>query len=203
MSDSASGIPVELRALARSIWWLVLIRGILAVVFGVLALALPTVALLALVFTFAAYAIVDGVANIAHSFRVRGQDARWGWLLAQGIVSVIAGIVAFIFPLTAGFVFGLWALVIIGIYAIMMGISGIPASASIAAGGSRALGYVLAILSIVAGIVILIVAVVSPLAGILNLIWLVGVYAIIFGVLLIVLAIQARRVTARVVAAAV
>ena len=203
MSDSASGIPVELRALARSIWWLVLIRGILAVVFGVLALALPTVALLALVFTFAAYAIVDGVANIAHSFRVRGQDARWGWLLAQGIVSVIAGIVAFIFPLTAGFVFGLWALVIIGIYAIMMGISGIPASASIAAGGSRVLGYVLAILSIVAGIVILIVAVVSPLAGILNLIWLVGVYAIIFGVLLIVLAIQARRVTARVVAAAV
>jgi len=203
MSDSASGIPVELRALARSIWWLVLIRGILAVVFGVLALALPTVALLALVFTFAAYAIVDGVANIAHSFRVRGQDARWGWLLAQGIVSVIAGIVAFIFPLTAGFVFGLWALVIIGIYAIMMGISGIPASASIAAGGSRVLGYVLAILSIVAGIVILIVAVVSPLAGILNLIWLVGVYAIIFGVLLIVLSIQARRVTARVGAAAV
>ena len=203
MSDSASGIPVELRALARSIWWLVLIRGILAVVFGVLALALPTVALLALVFTFAAYAIVDGIANIAHSFRVRGQDARWGWLLAQGIVSVIAGIVAFIFPLTAGFVFGLWALVIIGIYAIMMGISGIPASASIAAGGSRVLGYVLAILSIVAGIVILIVAVVSPLAGILNLIWLVGVYAIIFGVLLIVLAIQARRVTARVGAAAV
>ena len=182
-----------LATLAKGIWWLVLIRGVLAIVFGILALALPGVALLALVFTFAAYALVDGVANIVHAVRVRDRDRRWGWLLAQGILSVLAGIVAFIFPATAGFVFGLWALIIIGIYAIMMGISGIPAAASIVDGGRKALGFVLAILSIVAGIVILIVAFVSPLAGILNLIWLVGVYAILFGILLIVAAVQARR----------
>ena len=192
-SSTASPLDTELGKLAKSIWWLVLIRGILAIVFGILALALPGVALLALVFTFAAYALVDGVANIVHAVRVRDRDRRWGWLLAQGILSVLAGIVAFIFPAAAGFVFGLWALIIIGIYAIMMGISGIPAAASIVDGGRKALGFVLAILSIVAGIVILIVAFVSPLAGILNLIWLVGVYAILFGILLIVAAVQARR----------
>lgn len=196
MSDTPSAestFDSGLQDLAKSVWWLVLIRGIFAVLFGILALILPTVALLALVFTFAAYAFVDGIVNIVHAVRVRDRDRRWGWLLAQGILSVLAGVVAFIFPLTAGLVFGIYALIVIGIYAIMMGIAGIPAAASLVDGGRKVLGFILAILSIVLGIAVLIIAFVSPLAGVANLIWLIGVYAILFGVILIVAAIQARR----------
>ncbi len=195
MSDStaAAPTPANLVSAAKAIWWLVLLRGILAIIFGILALILPGVALLALVFTFAAYAVIDGIANIVHAVRVRERDKRWGWLLAQGILSVIAGVVAFIFPFTAAFVFGIWALVIIGVYAIMMGISGIPAAASIVDGGRKVLGFIIAILSILLGIGVLVIAFVSPLAGIASVVWVIGVYAILFGIVLIVAAIQARR----------
>ena len=200
MSDTAaantSGITADdLRKAAKAIWWLVLIRGILAVLFGVLALILPSVAFLALVFTFGAYALIDGIANIVHAVRVRGRDKRWGWLLAQGVLSVLAGIVAFVFPLAAGLTLGIFALVLIGIYAIMMGISGIPAAASIVDGGRKALGFIVAILSILLGIALLVIVFVSPVAGIINLVWVIGVYAILFGIVLIVAAIQARRMS--------
>ncbi len=197
-TDSAdASLPTadELAGAAKAIWWLVLIRGILAVLFGILALVLPGVAFLALVFAFAAYALIDGIANIVHAVRVRERDRRWGWLLAQGILSVIAGIVAFVFPLAAGITLGVFALILIGIYAIMMGISGIPAAASIVDGGRKVLGFVVAILSLLLGVALLVIVFVSPVAGIVNLVWVIGVYAILFGIVLIVAALQTRRMS--------
>jgi len=187
--------PNDVAKAARAIWWLVLIRGILAIVFGVIALIHPGVAFVALVYTFAAFAFVDGIANIVHAVRVRERDRRWGWLLAQGILSVIAGVLAFVFPLAAGLTLGIFALSLIGVYAIMMGIAGIPAAASVVDGGRKVLGFIVAILSILLGIALLVVVFVAPLSGIVNLIWLVGFYAIIVGVVLIVAAIQARRMS--------
>ncbi len=194
-ASSSASTADDLARVAKAIWWLVLIRGILAIVFGILALVLPGVAFLALVYTFAAYAFVDGIANIVHAVRVRNRDTRWGWLLAQGILSVLAGIVAFVFPLAAGLTLGIFVLTLIGIYAIMMGISGIPAAASVVDGGRKVLGFIVAILSILLGIALLVIVFVSPVAGIVNLIWVVGVYAIIIGVVLIIAAIQARRLS--------
>jgi len=187
--------PNDVAKAARAIWWLVLIRGILAIVFGVIALIHPGVAFVALVYTFAAFAFVDGIANIVHAVRVRERDRRWGWLLAQGILSVIAGVLAFVFPLAAGLTLGIFALSLIGVYAIMMGIAGIPAAASVVDGGRKVLGFIVAILSILLGIALLVVVLVAPLSGIVNLIWLVGIYAIIVGVVLIIAAIQARRMS--------
>ena len=187
--------PNDVAKAARAIWWLVLIRGILAIVFGVIALIHPGVPFVALVYTFAAFAFVDGIANIVHAVRVRERDRRWGWLLAQGILSVIAGVLAFVFPLAAGLTLGIFALSLIGVYAIMMGIAGIPAAASVVDGGRKVLGFIVAILSILLGIALLVVVLVAPLSGIVNLIWLVGIYAIIVGVVLIVAAIQARRMS--------
>ncbi len=194
-ADASLPIADELAGVAKAIWWLVLIRGILAVLFGILALVLPGVAFLALVFAFAAYALIDGIANIVHAVRVRERDRRWGWLLAQGILSVIAGIVAFVFPLAAGITLGIFALILIGIYAIMMGISGIPAAASIVDGGRKVLGFVVAILSLLLGVALLVIVFVSPVAGIVNLVWVIGVYAILFGIVLIVAALQTRRMS--------
>ena len=187
--------PNDVAKAARAIWWLVLIRGILAIVFGVIALIHPGVAFVALVYTFAAFAFVDGIANIVHAVRVRERDRRWGWLLAQGILSVIAGVLAFVFPLAAGLTLGIFALSLIGVYAIMMRIAGIPAAASVVDGGRKVLGFIVAILSILLGIALLVVVFVAPLSGIVNLIWLVGIYAIVVGVVLIIAAIQARRMS--------
>lgn len=197
MSDTQASTAnaADLAKVAKAIWWLVLIRGILAIVFGVIALIHPGVAFVALVYTFAVFAFVDGIANIVHAVRVRNRDRRWGWLLAQGILSVLAGVVAFVFPLAAGITLGIFALSLIGVYAIMMGISGIPAAASVVDGGRKVLGFIVAILSILLGIALLVIVFVAPLSGIVNLIWVIGVYAIIIGVVLIVAAIQARRMS--------
>src|SRR6476661_8923976 len=106
----------------KALWWLVLIRGVLAVLFGLYALFSPAAALLALVFVFGFYAIMDGVAAIAVGFRHRRTShwgwhvvlgvteiveafharrlgsSSWGWLLVGGIVGILFGIVLFSSP---------------------------------------------------------------------------------------------------------
>jgi len=183
--------------ITRAIWWLVLLRGILAVVFGIIALLAPVTALYAVVFVFAAYAIVDGIVGIVHAFRVRDRDHRWGWLLASGIIAVIAGAVAFVFPGIAGVFYATFVLAIIAIYAVMTGISGFPAAASMTDGGRKALGYVVSVLSIVLGVVLAIVLLVNPVIAVFNLIWVVGIWAVVIGITLIVAAISARAAAAR------
>src|SRR3954453_23145405 len=81
----------------KALWWLVLIRGVLAVVFGLYALFSPEAALLALVLVYGFYAIMDGVAALFVGFRHRG-TSHWGWQLVQGVVSVLAGLIALFWP---------------------------------------------------------------------------------------------------------
>jgi uncharacterized membrane protein HdeD (DUF308 family) len=176
----------------RAIWWLVLIRGVCAVIFGILALFLPGVAFLSFVFVFAAYALVEGVVEIVHAVRVRHRDPRWGWLLALGIIAVVAAIVAFVFPAIAGLVGGTFILAMIAFYGVAMGIAGFPAAASMTDGGRKVLGYVVSVLSIVFGVILAIITLVAPFSAILTLIWVIGVWAIVTGVALILAAISAR-----------
>jgi uncharacterized membrane protein HdeD (DUF308 family) len=176
----------------RAVWGLVLVRGIFAVLFGIVALIAPLIAGFAVVFVFAAYALVEGVIQVVHAIRVRHRDARWGWLLATGVIAVLAGISAFIFPVAAGLVGASFGIALIAFYAVMMGIAGFPAAASATDGGRKVLGYIVAALSILMGVLLAIFLLINPAATILSLIWVVGVWAIIIGATLIVAAISAR-----------
>ena len=85
-------------ALARN-WWLIALRGVLGVIFGVIALLMPITTILALVLLFSAYMIVDGAIAIYAAIRAaRKQGESWGFLLFQGIASLAAGAIAFIWP---------------------------------------------------------------------------------------------------------
>lgn len=179
-------------AAARAVWWLVLLRGIATVAFGVLAIVLPLVALLGIVFVFAAFAIVDGVLGIAHAIRARNTRG-WGWQLVQGIVALLAGIAAFFVPGLAGLVGALVILWMIALYSVLTGAFGIPAATALTSdGGRRALAIVSSILSLVFGVILMVVILINPAETALGLVWLVGVWAVVIGVMLIVLAIQAR-----------
>ena len=105
----------EPQAAVRGVWWLVLIRGILAILFGLFALFAPGTALLALVFVFGAYAIIDGITAIIAGIRHRKGESHWGWQVFQGVVSVIAGIIAFVWPgvtvLAILFVIAFWSII--------------------------------------------------------------------------------------------
>ena len=177
----------DVRAAARGIWWLVLLRGILAILFGLFALFAPGTALLALVFVFAAYAILDGVTALVVGIRHRGDDPHWVWHVVQGVVSVLAGIIAFVWP----GVTVLAILFVIAFWSIVGGIAEIVESFMMRKRGVDGWGWMLAagIVSVLFGVVLL----AWPQAALITLLWLVGVYAIVFGVIIIVWAVRLRR----------
>jgi uncharacterized membrane protein HdeD (DUF308 family) len=195
ISDSVED-PIEeltepLAELSIGPWWWVLVRGILAIAFGVIALVWPANAAWAIAIVFGVYAIFDGVTEIVHAIRVRSTSTKWGWLLFAGIVSVLAGIAALILPglsILFGGLFLIWTIVFYNIAhgAMLIG------SAAGAEGKGKGWGIFSGVLSIVFGVILAVLAFVTPLVAILGLIFAVGIYAIIFGIMLAVAAIQAR-----------
>jgi uncharacterized membrane protein HdeD (DUF308 family) len=79
-------------------WWALLVRGIAAILFGIAALIFPPAAVAAMVLLFAAYAVVDGIFNLVAAFRGARQGERWDSLAFEGAVSLICGVLAFVWP---------------------------------------------------------------------------------------------------------
>jgi uncharacterized membrane protein HdeD (DUF308 family) len=158
---------------------------VLAIIFGLIVLFLPGIALLAFIWVFAVYAIVDGIVAVVVAIRERESLNRWGWVLVEGVLSIVAGILAFAYPRETALVL----LFIIAAWAVLTGIMEIVAAFSMREHVSHEWALALAgILSIVFGIILF----AHPGAGILAILWLVGIYSIIFGALFIVRAFQLR-----------
>lgn len=166
-------------------WGMLALRGLLAIVFGLIALFLPGIALLAFIAVFAAYAIIDGIIAVTAAIRGRGTLPRWGWVLFEGIVSIAAGVLAIFYP-------GITALVllyIVAAWAILTGVLEIIAAITLREQISYEWMLAIAgVLSIVFGVVLFI----SPGTGLLSLLWIVGIYSIIFGALYVIRAFQLR-----------
>ncbi|WP_442543794.1 HdeD family acid-resistance protein [Arthrobacter sp. KN11-1C] len=161
-----------------------IIRGIAAVLFGILVVVWPGVSLLAMVILFGIYAVFDGVANIAQY--VTRKRRRSAWQLVGGIISVLAGLVAFAWPgitaLSLALVIGLWALI--------LGVSQMALAFEV----KRTVG--LWWLWLITGIVTTVFGlflIVLPGPGILSLLGLLSSFAIVFGVLLIASGVGLRR----------
>jgi uncharacterized membrane protein HdeD (DUF308 family) len=155
---------------------MVALRGVFALLFGIAALAWPGLTLFVLVYLFGIYAILDGITALA----VGVSGKLWG-LVALGVLGILAGIVAFVWPgMTAGVL-----LILIAAWAIVTGILEIVAAIQLrkAIENEWALGIGGA-LSVILGVILA----ADPLAGALALVWVIGLYAILFGVLLLWLA---------------
>ncbi len=172
------------RPLARY-WWLFALRGIAAIIFGVLALIVPGVTLVVLVALFGAYALIDGVLATIAAFRQRDENNRWWVLLLEGLAGIVIGVLAFLFPgqtlLTLLFFIAFWAI----FTGIMEIITAIRLRREISNEWSMGL---MGVISILLGIVLL----VFPAAGLVGLVYAVGIYAILFGILMLYLAFRAR-----------
>lgn len=184
-STSEPALDAQLGALLKTAWWLVLIRAVLLVAFGIITLSSPGLAVVALVFVFGFYAIMDGVTAVYLGIRSRGTERSWGWIVAQGVISVLAGLVALVWPgvtaLSLLFVIAFWALVL-GVAAIAEGFR--SRRTDDRWGWTVAKGA----LDVVFGVLLL----VWPATGILALLWLVGVFAVVGGIMLAVLAFRIR-----------
>lgn len=170
--------------LARN-WWAVALRGLVAIIFGILTLVAPHITLLVLIIYFGAYALVDGILAVYLAIRGRDNLRHWGWLLFQGIVGILIGILTFRWPGVTTFVL----LAFIAAWAIITGISEIFEAIEL----RRVIHNEWAmILSGVASVLFGLILIIFPASGILALIVVVGIYAIIFGLLLLFLAWRMR-----------
>jgi uncharacterized membrane protein HdeD (DUF308 family) len=183
---------LEVSKFVKSVWWLVLLRGVFAIILGILAFVWPVATAVAFVWVFAIYAVIDGIVNIVQAISTRKTDPTWGWLLTLGVVGLLAGIVVMIFPAAAGALALLVLLWIVAIWAVVSGIFGIPAAASVASGGAKVLGIVLSVLSILFGILLVIMLFTTPQSALIGLIYVLGAYAVLSGIVLVIIAFQAR-----------
>lgn len=166
-------------------WWVLLARGILAILFGIIALAAPGIALLAFIYVFAAYALIDGIIAVFVSIQERRFVRTWWVLLLEGIFGIIFGILAFSWPGETALVL----LFLVAIWALVTGIMEVSAAFVVPGSAGRRWGLGLAgLFSIIFGLILI----VHPGAGLLAVLWLVGVFAIVFGISLIVYAFQIR-----------
>ena len=161
-------------------WWLVALRGVAAVVFGVLAFIWPGVTILALVILWGAYALADGILALISAFHVRERGKPMWALLLIGVLGVAAGIVTFLWPgITA-----LALLMLIAAWAFVMGIFQIIAAIRLRKEIEHEwLLGLSGVLSVIFGVLM----VLSPGAGALAVLWVIASYSIVFGALLIFL----------------
>jgi len=165
-------------------WWAFVIRGVLAVAFGLIAFFMPGVTMLSLVLVFAAYAISDGVFAIVAAVRAGKAGERWTLFALEGVVGILAGLGAAAWPgLTVAFFIGL-----IAAWALITG--GFMLAAAVRVDGEH--GRVWLILAGLASIVYGVLLVVAPMAGALVLTWWIGAYALIFGIAMLVFAFRLR-----------
>jgi uncharacterized membrane protein HdeD (DUF308 family) len=159
--------------------WSIALRGVLAVVFGIIALASPRIAAGAFVIVFAIYALVDGAVALSTAARRGRAGLHWGWFLFEGLVSLAIGVLALVYP-------GMTLLLLVlfvAIRALVLGILEIGGAIGWKGIESRWLLGITGVVSLLFGLVLLW----NPLAGGLALIWVIGIYAIVFGAMLIAL----------------
>lgn len=182
MNTMSQSFPSSLESTVRQAGWVVTLRGILAVIFGVIAITRPDVAAGAFVVVFAAYAIADGILDFALALQLGRAGQRWGWYLFEGLVTIALGVVALAYPSVTL----LAIILLVGIRAIMLGIFELAGAFAWEGLDSRWLLGVTGVLSIVLGVLVL----ASPGVGGLALLWTIGVYALVFGAMLFVLGLR-------------
>ena len=166
-------------------WWAFIVRGILAIVLGVVAFVWPGITITALIIVFGIYAFIDGVFLLVKAIAGwKARDDRW-LLLFEGLLGIGIGVITFFAP-------GVTAIVLLFYIAAWSLTTGILEIVGAIRLRKEIKGEVWWILSGIVSILFALLLMIFPGAGILGLVWLLGVYAIVFGVLLIALGIRIR-----------
>lgn len=195
MNQTRTDLTEPVRQNINRIWWLLLARGIFAIIFGLVAMIWTSTAAEALVIAFGIYTIADGLLLLYAAFRYRNEFDGFGWTLLQAGLSILAGIVLLILPRMLTFtVFGLMMIWGIVIWVVIAGVLGIRVSlAARKAGTSWVFGMVANALSIVLGLFLAIFTFTQPVQTALGFLWIVGLWALVFGLALAVWALVARN----------
>ena len=166
-------------------WWVPVIRGVAAIIFGIIAFVYPGLTIAVLVLLFGAWVLVDGVFRVIGAIGHRASDPDWGFHLIIGILGIIIGFLTFHAPrITA-----LALVIYIAAWALMIGATEIALAIKLR---REIKGEWFLILMGLLSIVFAIMLLWNPLPGALALVWLIGSYAIVFGILGIILGFRLR-----------
>lgn len=166
-------------------WWVFALRGLAAILFGLIAVINPDITIYVLVLVFGAYALVDGIFAVLVSLRGSHTDQRWWILLIEGIASLIVGVVSFLNPNITALLFSY----LLAAWAILTGVFAIYSAVQMRAHLPNEWLWILSgALSIVFGIAIAVL----PAAGILVWSYLIGIYAVLAGIALLGFAVRLR-----------
>ena len=171
-------------------WWAFLLRGIVAIVFGLIAFFFPISAFLSLVFVFGAFALVDGIFSIIAAFTSNAKSENWWWLILEGLFGILIGVMTIVQPAAMG---QAWLLVIAA-WAIVTGVFEIITAIRLR---KEIEGEFWLILSGLFSVVFGILVILAPTAGAFTIGLITGIYALMFGVTLIMLAFRLRKHQAR------
>lgn len=185
-----SSVVGHFSTILRRGWWLLLLRGIIAILFGLTLWVNPAISLAALVLLFGAYCLVDGVFAVWNAISGAKDNEHWWLLLLWGLVGIAVGILTFMSP-------GITALALlfyIAIWAITTGVLEIVGAIRLRKEIDNEWLLLLAgLVSVAFGVLIA----ARPGAGALGVLWVIGFYAIVFGVLLLILAFRVRKVAGK------
>ena len=192
--DMKTGVGTVVDLLTHN-WWLLALRGLAAIMFGVLAFVWPGITLISLVWLFGAFALVNGILSLALAAKAPKGYPRFGSLILGGLLGILAGLLTFVMPgITA-----LGLLILIAAWAMVTGILEIVAAIRLRKEITNEWLLGLAgILSLAFGVLL----VLQPAAGALVLVWWIGAYALFFGILLCILAFKLRSLRDQTSAAA-
>ena len=171
--------------LASQYWWLLLIWGILVGIFGLCALFWPHITLLAMIFLFGVFALVNGVLGLAMAIQQRRLLPYWWAALAAGVISILFGIAVLVWPHVTALVI----LYLIAAWAIVTGIFQLAEALGGAGHRSPVFLGIAGIASIILGVLLFSI---SPVVALLSLVWVIGIYALVYAAMLIMRAFDYR-----------
>jgi uncharacterized membrane protein HdeD (DUF308 family) len=172
------------RLLTRN-WWLLALRGLVAIIFGIMAFARPGITLLTLIYLFGWYALINGVLSLVIAAKAPKGESRIGSLILGGLLGILAGLLTFFMPgITA-----IGLLILIAVWAIVTGVMEVIAAIKLRKVITNEWFLILSgIVSILFGLVLF----TRPGAGALALVWWFGAFALFFGILMMILAFKLR-----------
>ncbi|MFL5284189.1 MAG: HdeD family acid-resistance protein [Rhodopila sp.] len=166
-------------------WWTIALRGVIAVLFGLIALAAPGAALLSLALLFGAYLLVDGIIELVVTWRAARAGVRWGPILWEAVLNIIMGLIALVIPAAAVFAF----VILLAVWALITGVLELVAAFRLHASHGRGWLAFSGVVSVIWGLLLI----AAPVVGAVVVAWWLGIYAIIFGVALLVAAWRLRE----------
>lgn len=185
MSSMPSIAPPSLVHVLARYWWLILLRGIVAIAFGVFAFVAPGLTLVTLVLFWGAFTLIDGVLALAHAIMGGNMGSRW-WLALVGLAGIAVGILTFMMP-GVTLLLLLW---FIAVWSIVLGVFQIVGAIRLRQEIDNEWTLILSgVVSVLFGLVLLL----APVSGAIGIAWVIGTYAIIFGVLLVMAALRLKK----------